>query len=98
MVQVIAHRVIVDLPPGRLPRAAPGEPGGRSPSGRPAGGPASPLLEEAPRDDEPLDLARPLVDPLHPLVPHHPLDGVLAGVAVAAVELDGGVADAAGGL
>src|SRR5690606_8199143 len=56
------------------------------------------LLDELPRDDDALDLARPLVDARDPDVAARPLDREIARVAVAAVDLQREVADDAGAL
>src|SRR5262249_42972494 len=50
------------------------------------------------RDDDALDLARALVDARHADVADQPLDAHVARVTVAAVDLHGRVADAAGAL
>src|SRR5215216_1751286 len=47
------------------------------------------LLEQAPGDDEPLNLGRALADLANLRVAHHSLDRIVARVAVAAVHLNG---------
>ena len=47
------------------------------------------VRQQGPRDDQPLDLLRPLVELGDLRVAHHPLDRVLVDVAVAAQHLDG---------
>src|SRR5262249_10247863 len=56
------------------------------------------ILEDLPRDDQPVDLARALVDLGDPRVAKVALDRVLLGVAVAAVDLERLGRDALGHL
>src|SRR5262249_18220335 len=58
----------------------------------------SPVLQERPADDQPLDLGRSLVDLRDLGVPEEPLDRILLHVPVAAVNLDRVRRHAHGGL
>ena len=60
--------------------------------------PIHPAPLQGTRDDQPLDLRRPLPDPVDPKLPEEPLGGRLAHVAAAAEDLDDPVGAAEGRL